>query len=74
MKEKQLLPEPNIDEVIQTWLSNKEIANLQLAKLRGNQSSKPERDISPKLGQDKNFRQQVGTPKVVRDRGFSFWE
>ncbi|CAN1765838.1 Pentatricopeptide repeat-containing protein At5g15010, mitochondrial [Linum perenne] len=74
MKEKQLPPEPKIDEMIQTWLSNKEIAKLQLAKSQVYQSSMTDRDTSLKLGHDKSFRQQVGTPKLVRDRGFSFWE
>ncbi|CAI0433863.1 unnamed protein product [Linum tenue] len=74
MKEKQLLPEPKIDEVIQTWLSNKQIAKLQLVKLEGNQSSKPGRDTSTRFGRDKNFVRQAETRRVVRDRGFSFWE
>jgi pentatricopeptide repeat protein len=88
MKEKQLLPEPKIDEMLQTWLSNKQIAEGQTTESRSNQCQTTELrsnqlDCSqsreqtrgiPKRSHERNFIRQAETRKVVRERGFSFWE
>ncbi|KAJ9131939.1 hypothetical protein P3X46_034840 [Hevea brasiliensis] len=39
MKQKQLLPEPKIDEMLRTWLSNKQIAECQMTESKGDQSN-----------------------------------
>lgn len=79
MKEKHLLPEPKIDEMLQTWLSNKQIAECQTTELKGNQldcsqSGKQTRTIRKKTDREKDFLRQAETRKVMRERGFSFWE
>lgn len=78
MKERQLLPEPKIDEMLQTWLSNKQMAEGQTTESRTNQldcsqSCEQTRDI-PKRSHERNFLRLAETRKVVRERGFSFWE
>lgn len=126
MKEKHLLPDPKIDEMLQAWVSGKQLeqnktadlndnhsqfrqlkkqtsgiynesANLyddhshfsqlekqtrviynESANLNDDNSNFPQmeqaRVISNKTGQEKDFLRQPETRRVVRERGFSFWE
>ncbi|GAV86162.1 PPR domain-containing protein/PPR_2 domain-containing protein/PPR_3 domain-containing protein [Cephalotus follicularis] len=79
MKEKQFLPEPKIDEMLQAWLSDKQLANRQMAELNNKQSGtcqsvKRTRVMSRKIGHEKDFLREPETRRVVRERGFSFWE
>uniref|UniRef100_A0A2C9VD18 Pentacotripeptide-repeat region of PRORP domain-containing protein n=1 Tax=Manihot esculenta TaxID=3983 RepID=A0A2C9VD18_MANES len=39
MKQTQLLPDPKIDEMLSTWLSNKQMAECQMTKSKGDQSN-----------------------------------
>ncbi|ONH94151.1 hypothetical protein PRUPE_7G001100 [Prunus persica] len=79
MKEKQYLPEPSTEEMLQSWLSGKQISTFQTTDKEGVQldCSQPDMKtsvISNKSHQEKDFLRQPETRKVVRERGFSFWE
>ncbi|KDP20284.1 hypothetical protein JCGZ_06870 [Jatropha curcas] len=79
MKNKQLLPEPKIDEMLQTWLSNKQIAECQVTESKGtrldcSQLGKQSRAIPNKTNHNNKFLRQAETRTVVRERGFSFWK
>uniref|UniRef100_A0A2P2NYK6 Pentatricopeptide repeat-containing protein At5g15010 n=1 Tax=Rhizophora mucronata TaxID=61149 RepID=A0A2P2NYK6_RHIMU len=78
MKEKQLSPEPKIDKIIQTWLSNRQIADYQIVsngnQLHGSNASKQTKDLSEKTDHKRDFLRQAETRRVVRERGFSFLE
>uniref|UniRef100_A0A2C9UUG5 Pentacotripeptide-repeat region of PRORP domain-containing protein n=1 Tax=Manihot esculenta TaxID=3983 RepID=A0A2C9UUG5_MANES len=39
MKQTQLLPDPKIDEMLSTWLSNKQMAECRMTKSKGDQSN-----------------------------------
>ncbi|XP_050221582.1 pentatricopeptide repeat-containing protein At5g15010, mitochondrial [Mercurialis annua] len=73
---KHLLPEPKIDEMLQTWFSNKQIAECQVKELKGDQfdcspSGRQNRATSSRFNHEKDFIQQTDTRTVVRERGFS---
>ncbi|WCJ43666.1 Tetratricopeptide repeat (TPR)-like superfamily protein [Euphorbia peplus] len=60
MKRKGFLPEPKIDELIQTWLSNKQIADSQMIKSEGNKSEcsdlgKQNKASSGRINNEKKF-------------------
>lgn len=79
MKEKHLMPEPKTDEMLQAWLSGKHISECQMPDLECNQldhsqSDKNTRFMSRRFDQERDFRRQPETRRVVRERGFSFWE
>ncbi|KAF5749194.1 pentatricopeptide repeat-containing protein [Tripterygium wilfordii] len=79
MKEKQLLLEPKIDDMIQTWLANKHITECQIKESKDTQSGrgqsgKQTRAVSEKTDQKKDFVRRPETRMVVRERGFSFWD
>lgn len=74
MKEKQLLPEPKIDKVLQDWISGKQFAEREMAHLKNNQFDDQTGGESRKTDQDKDFLKKPETRRVVRERGFSFWE
>ncbi|KAE8710317.1 hypothetical protein F3Y22_tig00110324pilonHSYRG00013 [Hibiscus syriacus] len=75
MKEKQFLPEPKIDKMLQGWVSGKQFAERQVADLKNNQlldkQLKWNRVQSRKLEQDKDFLKEPETRRVVRERGFN---
>ncbi|KAK8520136.1 hypothetical protein V6N12_004097 [Hibiscus sabdariffa] len=76
MKEKQFLPEPKIDEMLQSWVSGKQFAELQVANLKNNQLldnqlNNRNRVQSRKLDQEKDFLKEPETRRVVRERGFN---
>ncbi|XVF06514.1 hypothetical protein REPUB_Repub06bG0054900 [Reevesia pubescens] len=74
MKEKQLLPEPKIDEMLKAWVSGKQFAERKMADLKNNQLDNHIRVESEKFDQEKDFVTRPETRRVVRERGFSFWE
>ncbi|XP_044498745.1 pentatricopeptide repeat-containing protein At5g15010, mitochondrial-like [Mangifera indica] len=76
MKGKQFLPEPKTDEMIQDWLSNKQFAERQVAEFKANnlQSGKHMGITYRRSDEDRNFLRRPETRRVVRERGFSFWE
>lgn len=76
MKEKQLLPEPKTDELLQDWSYNKQFVERQIASLKAHQPQSGQNTtvISKKSDQDREFLQQPETRRVVRHQGFSFWE
>ncbi|KAL4325850.1 hypothetical protein GQ457_11G015020 [Hibiscus cannabinus] len=74
MKEKQFLPEPKIDEMLQSWVSGKQFAELQVTDLKNNQLldnqlNNRNRVQSRKLNQEKDFLKEPETRRVVRERG-----
>ncbi|XP_021283406.1 pentatricopeptide repeat-containing protein At5g15010, mitochondrial [Herrania umbratica] len=79
MKDKQFLPEPKIDEMLQAWVSGKQFAERQMADLKNNQLLDNQLDERvgvewKKYDQEKDFLRLPETRKVIRERGFSFWE
>ncbi|KAL5547112.1 hypothetical protein UlMin_006799 [Ulmus minor] len=73
MKEKQHLPEPKTEEMLQAWMSGKfQIADEERQPCH----SEPHREVrgSKKYDQKRDFLREPETRRVVRDRGFSFWE
>ncbi|KAE8727939.1 Pentatricopeptide repeat-containing protein [Hibiscus syriacus] len=74
MKEKQFLPEPKIDKMLQGWVSGKQFAERQVADLKNNQLldnqlNKRNRVQSRKLEQEKDFLKEPESRRVVRERG-----
>ena len=60
MKEKQLLPEPKIDVMLQDWVSGKQFVERQMADLKNNQLLDNQLDNqigveSKKFDQEKDF-------------------
>ncbi|KAA8517587.1 hypothetical protein F0562_015061 [Nyssa sinensis] len=79
MKEKELLPGPKLDEMLQAWLSGKQIADWRKIDSEDNQmdctqSGNKSGVTSKKFDQERDFRRQPETRRVVRKHGFSFWE
>ncbi|XP_059647280.1 pentatricopeptide repeat-containing protein At5g15010, mitochondrial-like [Cornus florida] len=79
MKEKQFLPEPKTDEMLQAWVSSKEIAEWRVVDSEKNQvdcshSGNRTTVNSKKFNEERDFRRQPETRRVVRERGFSFWD
>ncbi|KAL1540147.1 pentatricopeptide repeat-containing protein, mitochondrial-like protein [Salvia divinorum] len=81
MKEKDLLPEPKVDAMIQEWLASKSDANgdgnVIGSRENGSNSSKggeKERFKSKNKLRDVEFRRRPEMRGVTRERGFSFWE
>lgn len=79
MQEKGFLPEPKTNEMLQAWLSGKHVMEDQKTELG---QSKPEIDtlrnnakaIPCKHDKEKDFLHQPEIRRVVREKGFSFWE
>ncbi|KAI9185799.1 hypothetical protein LWI28_010750 [Acer negundo] len=76
MKEKELVLDRKTDERLQDWLSSKPFAEPQMADSKDNQLliGKHTRLISKKCDQERDFLRQPETRRVVRERGFSFWD
>ncbi|KAL8159599.1 hypothetical protein V2J09_001136 [Rumex salicifolius] len=80
MKDRSLIPDAKTDELIQTWLSNKETAELRALDSSfgsffdiGAETPKPRAKIH-RLDRERDIQKQPETRKVVKERGFSFWE
>ncbi|KAL5767988.1 hypothetical protein ACOSP7_014570 [Xanthoceras sorbifolium] len=71
MKEKELSLDPNTDNRLQDWLSGKPFAEPHIAD---NQLQRGKQVISKKYDQERDFLRQPETRRVVRERGFSFWD
>ncbi|OVA03900.1 Pentatricopeptide repeat [Macleaya cordata] len=81
MKEKGFLPEPKTDEMLQAWVTSKQIAVPQKVDLKDNQVHhchcpliKNTSTSSNASVHERDFRKQPETRKVTREKGFSFWE
>ncbi|KNA19490.1 hypothetical protein SOVF_061230 [Spinacia oleracea] len=81
MKEKDMNPDVKTEELIQTWLSNKQM-ELETSHVTSSETKLVDSDHVP--GKTKSIRKQIGGGsdateqpefrKVVKERGFSFWE
>ncbi|KMT02603.1 hypothetical protein BVRB_9g202890 [Beta vulgaris subsp. vulgaris] len=79
MKGKKLLADVKTDELIQTWLSNKQMAS---SPVTGSEPSLVDsvhvysktKPPSKQLDRARDATKQPEYRKVVKDRGFSFWE
>ncbi|XP_057984247.1 pentatricopeptide repeat-containing protein At5g15010, mitochondrial-like [Malania oleifera] len=78
MIKENLLPEPKMDEVLKAWANGKQMSDDQISDLKcqadSSQSGKKTEVTSNKFYQERDFRRLPETKKVVRERGFSFWE
>lgn len=75
MKEKQYLPEPKTEEMLQAWLSGKlQKADVEHNQLDGTEANRKTRLTSKRCDQQPHFLHEPETRRVVRERGFSFWE
>ncbi|KAF8395957.1 hypothetical protein HHK36_017568 [Tetracentron sinense] len=79
MKEKGFLPEPKTDEMLQAWVSGKQIAEHWILELKNNQldsipSGQNTRVASNTSGHERDFCKQPETRRVTRERGYTFWE
>lgn len=79
MKEKHLVPEPKIDEMLQTWVAGKQNAGTQSVESKHgqvshSQTAKETKAPSEKVERNVDFRRQPEIRKVVRERGYSFWD
>ncbi|GAB4836031.1 hypothetical protein Ancab_000948 [Ancistrocladus abbreviatus] len=79
MKEKSLLPDAKTDGLIQTWLSNKQMAVSQTVD---SEVISADHDLAAggsglvtnKFDKGINFQKQPETRKLVKEQGYSFWE
>lgn len=76
MKEKNYLPEPRTEEMLQAWLSGKlqKAADIEHKQLDGTEPYRKSRSTSEKFNDRTHFLRDPETRRVVRERGFSFWE
>ncbi|XP_021903067.1 pentatricopeptide repeat-containing protein At5g15010, mitochondrial [Carica papaya] len=75
MKGKHLLPEPKIEEMLQDWMSGKQTAAQCVMDLKDSQCSQLiDKTTSASKKFHTDFLRQAETRRVVRERGFSFWE
>ncbi|XP_031394250.1 pentatricopeptide repeat-containing protein At5g15010, mitochondrial isoform X2 [Punica granatum] len=73
MKSKQFLPEPKTDEMLQAWISGREVAEWGTME---NQSdcNQLNKTVTKKFDEERDFLRQPETRRVVRKQGYSFWE
>ncbi|GAB2277606.1 hypothetical protein Dimus_012314 [Dionaea muscipula] len=80
MKERSIVPDPNIDRLIQTWLSNKQMAESPTidSEVRFTDSDRGSsgkaRFPSGWFHRGRGFQEKLETRKVIKERGFSFWK
>ncbi|XP_054817251.1 pentatricopeptide repeat-containing protein At5g15010, mitochondrial-like [Prosopis cineraria] len=81
MQEKGFLPEPKTNEMLQAWLSGKQVAEDQMTDLEWKKLEsdslrlrKNIKDIPNKPEKEKDFLRQPEIRRVKRERGFSFWD
>ncbi|KAJ8771703.1 hypothetical protein K2173_026880 [Erythroxylum novogranatense] len=67
MKENHYLPEPKMEEILQTWLSNKEMVNYQTKEPNGNpEIGKQIKPIYKNANHEKYFLRQAESRRVSR--------
>ncbi|XP_021750590.1 pentatricopeptide repeat-containing protein At5g15010, mitochondrial-like [Chenopodium quinoa] len=79
MKGKNLLPDAKTDELIQTWLSNKQMENSPLTNseaslVTNDHVPSKTKTIKKQFGQGTGATKEPEFRKVIKERGFSFWE
>ncbi|KAK7290606.1 hypothetical protein RIF29_05150 [Crotalaria pallida] len=79
MQEKGFLPEPKTEKMLQAWVSAKQVTEDQLPdleqkKLEHDTLKEKVKATPSKLNREKDFIRQPEIRKVVREKGFSFWE
>lgn len=76
MKEKSFVPEAMIDEMLQAWVSGKQIEKCPVIDSEDNQVDSSQSGIQTGaiIKKERDFWRQPETRKVVRTGGFSFWE
>ncbi|KAF7819306.1 pentatricopeptide repeat-containing protein [Senna tora] len=79
MQEKGFPPEPKTNEMLQAWVSGKQVMEDQMTDLEHNKLEsdtlrKNVKAIPGKLDKEKDFLRQPEIRRVIRERGFSFWE
>lgn len=70
MKQKGLLPEPKIDEMLQAWVAGRR--DSQENKVTCHQENKKVVKFE-KADKERDFHKKPEMRKVMRERGFSFW-
>ncbi|XP_009622918.1 pentatricopeptide repeat-containing protein At5g15010, mitochondrial [Nicotiana tomentosiformis] len=71
MKQKGLLSEPKIDEMLQAWVAGR--SDFQENKVKCSQENK-ERVKFEKADKERDYLKIPETRRVMRERGFSFWD
>ncbi|KAL3363269.1 hypothetical protein AABB24_012520 [Solanum stoloniferum] len=71
MKQKGLLPEPKIDEMLQAWVAGRR--DSQENKVTCHQENKKVVKFE-KADKERDFHKKPEMRKVMRERGFSFWD
>ncbi|KAK7336226.1 hypothetical protein VNO77_16761 [Canavalia gladiata] len=79
MQEKGFLPEPKTEEMLQAWVSGRQVTEAQATDLDHNQLEhatlrKKVKAIPSKFDREKAFLHQPETRRVTRERGFSLCE
>ncbi|XP_028780187.1 pentatricopeptide repeat-containing protein At5g15010, mitochondrial [Neltuma alba] len=79
MQDKGFLPEPKTSEMLQAWLSGKQVVEEQMTdlehkKLESDSVGKNIKGIPSKPDKEKDFLRQPEIRRVKRERGFSFWD
>lgn len=79
MQEKGFLPEPKTENMLQAWVSGKQVTEGQVTDLEPNQLEhdsmrKKVKAIPSKFDKEKAFLREPAIRRVTRERGFSFWE
>lgn len=79
MQEKGFLPEPKTENMLQTWLSGRQVTDSQVTDLEHKQLEhggvkKNVKPIQSKFDREKDFLREPETRSVTREGGFSFWE
>lgn len=73
MKNKLFLPEPKIDEMLQAWVSGKQVTAISTVENQPH-FNHLDQASSGKLNRESDFLRQPESRTVVRERGYSFWE
>ncbi|GMH13208.1 hypothetical protein Nepgr_015049 [Nepenthes gracilis] len=79
MKERSLLPDAKTDELIQTWLANKTMAesktvDSEVSSEEMGHAARRASVIASKFEEGRNFWKNPETRKAVKERGYSFWK
>ncbi|MED6209591.1 hypothetical protein PIB30_056202 [Stylosanthes scabra] len=79
MLEKGFAPEPKTEKIIQAWISGRQVTQDQVAGLQDDQVEhdtlrKKDKAKPSKFDKEKAFLREPETRRVIREKGFSFWE
>ncbi|XP_061340832.1 pentatricopeptide repeat-containing protein At5g15010, mitochondrial-like [Gastrolobium bilobum] len=80
MQEKGFLPEPKTEQMLQAWVSGRQVTEGQVTthlehnQLEHDALAKKVKATPSKFDREKAFLRQPETRRVIRERGFSLWE